>query len=57
MYMATYEDMKSHDDHWKAFRESDEWKKLYAMDEYKNSTSKTNPYLLHPTDHSDFWST
>ena len=54
IYMTTYENMKSHDDHWKAFRESDEWKKLSGMEEYKNSTSKTNPYLLHPTDYSDF---
>ena len=27
MYMTTYADMKSHDDHWKAFRDSDGWKK------------------------------
>jgi hypothetical protein len=54
MYMTTYENMKSHDDHWQAFRASDEWKKLSGMEEYKNATSKTNPYLLHPTDYSDF---
>jgi hypothetical protein len=54
MYMTTYADMKSHDDHWIAFRNSVEWKTLSGKEEYKNSTSKTNPYLLHPTDYSDF---
>jgi hypothetical protein len=54
MYMTTYADMKSHDDHWNAFRNSDGWKKLSAMDEYKNTVSKANPYLLHPTSYSDF---
>jgi hypothetical protein len=54
MYMTTYADMKSHDEHWTAFRNSDEWKTLSGKEEYKNTTSKTNPYLLHPTDYSDF---
>jgi len=54
MYMTTYSDMKSHDDHWLAFRNSSEWKTISSMEEYKNTTSKTKPYLLHPTDYSDF---
>jgi hypothetical protein len=54
MYMTTYSDMKSHDDHWKAFRDTDGWKKLSGMEEYKNTVSKANPYLLHPTSYSDF---
>jgi hypothetical protein len=54
IYMTTYADMKSHDDHWKAFRDSDGWKKLSGMEEYKNTVSKANPYLLHPTSYSDF---
>lgn len=54
IYMTTYADMKSHDDHWKAFRDSDGWKKLSGIEEYKNTVSKANPYLLHPTSYSDF---
>ncbi len=54
IYMTTYADMKSHDEHWLAFRNSPEWKTLSSMEEYKNTTSKTNAYLLHPTDYSDF---
>jgi hypothetical protein len=54
MYMTTYADMKSHDDHWNAFRNSDGWKKLSGLEEYKNTVSKVNPYLLHPASYSDF---
>jgi hypothetical protein len=54
VYMTTYADMKSHDDHWVAFRNHPDWKRLSGMDEYKNTTSKTSPFLLHPTSYSDF---
>ena len=54
MYMTTFSDMKSHDDIGKPFTNSDEWKKLSGMEEYKNTVSKANPYLLHPTSYSDF---
>lgn len=54
MYLTTYADMKSHDEHWNAFRNSPEWKALSSKEEYKNSTSKTKAFLCHPTDYSDF---
>jgi hypothetical protein len=54
MYLTTYADMKSHDEHWAAFRNSPEWKALSSKEEYKNSTSKTKVFLCHPTDYSDF---
>lgn len=54
MYLTTYADMKSHDDHWNAFRNSPEWKALSSKEEYKNSTSKTRAFLCHPADYSDF---
>jgi hypothetical protein len=54
MYMTTFQDMKTHDEQWKAFGATDAWKKLSGMEEYKNTVSKANPYLLHPTDYSDF---
>lgn len=54
IYMTTYSDMKSHDEHWQAFRNSPEWKTLSAKEEYRNTTSKTKAFLLHPTDYSDF---
>ncbi|MEI8225058.1 MAG: NIPSNAP family protein [Bacteroidota bacterium] len=54
MYMITFSDMKSHDDHWAAFRASEGWKTLSGKEEYKNTVSKANPYLMHPTSYSDF---
>lgn len=54
MYLTTFSDMKSHDDHWSAFGKTEEWKKLSGMDEYKNTVSKASPCLLHPTSYSDF---
>lgn len=54
MYMTTYSDMKSHDEHWAAFRNHPDWLTLKAKEEYLNSTSKTKAFLLHPTDYSDF---
>jgi hypothetical protein len=54
IYMTSYADMKSHDEKWTAFRAHPEWKRISALEEYKNSTSKTRPYLLHPTNYSDF---
>jgi hypothetical protein len=54
IYMTTYSDMKSHDEHWTAFRNHPDWKRLSSMEEYKNTTSKTRAYLLHPTSYSDF---
>lgn len=54
MYMTTYANMKAHDDCWAAFRATSEWKTLSAMEEYKNTVSKAKPFLLHPTEYSDF---
>ena len=54
MYMTTYENSKSREEHWVAFRNSSEWKIISALEEYKNTVSKANPYLLHPADYSDF---
>lgn len=54
MYMTSYENMKSHDEHWNAFRNHPDWKTLSGMEEYKNTVSKNITLLLHPTEYSDF---
>lgn len=54
MYMTTFADMKTHDEQWKAFGATDEWKKLSGMEQYKNTVSRVSSYLLHPTSYSDF---
>jgi hypothetical protein len=54
MYMTTFRDMTTHDEKWSAFGNSDGWKQLSGLEEYKNTVSKANIYLLHPTTYSDF---
>ena len=53
MYMTTFSDMKSHDEHWAAFGSHPNWKKLKGMEEYKNTVSHIDKYLMHPTEYSD----
>lgn len=54
MYMTSFENMASHDAHWKAFGSHPEWKRLSGLEEYKNTVSKAVIILMHPTDYSDF---
>ncbi len=53
MYMTTFENKASRDEHWKAFSADPQWKKLSGMSEYKNNVSKIDIYFLHPTEYSD----
>jgi len=53
IYMTSYENMQSNEDHWKAFRDHPDWKKLSGMEEYKNTVSHIDKFMLHPTDYSD----
>ncbi len=53
MYMTTFANMKSHDEHWNTFRNHPDWKKLSGMEEYKHTVSHSVIQLLHPTDYSD----
>ena len=53
MYMTTFSDMKSHDEHWNSFRIHPDWKVLSGMEKYKNTVSKAVVLLLHPTDYSE----
>jgi len=52
MYMTTFEDMKSRDEHWKAFGNDPHWKKISAMPFYKDNVSKIDVLFLQPTDYS-----
>ncbi|HTH54597.1 MAG TPA: NIPSNAP family protein [Cyclobacteriaceae bacterium] len=53
MYMTTFENQASRDQHWKAFGEDPQWKKLVAMPEYQHNVSKHVIYFLRPTSYSD----
>ncbi len=54
MYMTSFENMLSHDEHWKNFVADTEWKKLSAMPQYQNNVSHIDIILMHPTVYSDF---
>lgn len=54
MYMTTFEDKASRDEHWKSFVEDSEWKSLSANPEYQNNVSHINIAFLYPTAYSDF---
>ena len=54
MYLTTFANQESRDNHWKAFVDSPEWKSLIAMDKYKNTISHMDILFLYPTDYSDY---
>ena len=54
MYMTTFDNQASRDEHWKAFREDPQWKQLSAMPEYQHNVSKNTQYFLRPTEYSDY---
>lgn len=53
MYMTTFENQVSRDEHWKAFSASPIWTALKSDPQYSNNTSKNTQYFLFPTDYSD----
>jgi hypothetical protein len=53
MYLTTYENRKSRDEHWKSFSDDPQTKKLFAMDEYKNNVSKAEIIFLRSAEYSE----
>lgn len=53
MYMTSFENRASRDEHWKAFSADPQWKKLSTMSEYQNNVSKNTIVFLKPTDYSE----
>jgi hypothetical protein len=53
MYMTTFSNMNSHDEHWDTFQNHPEWKAMKEIKKYENTVSRAVKYLLHPTDYSD----
>jgi hypothetical protein len=55
MYMLVFENSASREDHWNAFRDAPEWKKLTADPFYESniSVSHIDSILMHRTDYSD----
>jgi len=53
MYMTSFDNRASREEHWKTFTEDPEWKKLLAAPEYKNNMLKNTQYLLNAAAYSD----
>lgn len=53
MYMTSFENMQSREDHWKAFNNDPQWKTLSAMPEYQKNVSHSDIYFLRPTEYSE----
>ena len=53
MYMTSFVNQASRDEHWKTFGADPEWKKISSMPEYQKNVSTINIYLLHPAAYSD----
>ncbi len=54
MYMTTFSDMTSRNDHWKAFGDSQEWNEMKSMSKYENNMSHIDILFLFPTEYSDY---
>jgi len=53
MYMTTFDNKASRDEHWKAFSSDPSWKQLLAMPEYQHNVSRSEIIFLHPAEYSD----
>ncbi len=54
MYMTSFRSMDDRNERWEQFNNDAEWVALKAMDEYKNSVSKSDILLLRPLEYSDY---
>ncbi len=54
MYMTSFINMADRDERWERFNADSQWLDLKAMEEYKNSVSKVDIYLLQPLEYSDY---
>jgi hypothetical protein len=54
MYMTTFENRQSRDEHWRAFSADAEWKALSPLEEYKGNVSRNETIFLRPAEYSDY---
>lgn len=54
MYMTTFSNKESRNEHWDAFRIAPKWKELSAMPKYQNNVSHIDILFLYPTAYSDY---
>ncbi len=53
MYMTCFNSIKDREEHWKAFKDDAEWKRLSGLPEYQHTVSKSDIILMHPTEYSE----
>lgn len=53
MYMTSFDNMQTHDAHWKAFGDSPIWKQLSGLPEYQKTVSHSDVWLMHAAPYSD----
>ncbi len=54
MYMTSFANMESREEHWAAFRDHPDWTRIKSMEEYQNNVSHIDRIMLHHTAYSDF---
>lgn len=54
MYMTSFANMESREEHWAAFRDHPDWEKLKSLKEYQDNVSHIDIVMLHHTSYSDF---
>jgi NIPSNAP len=52
VYMTTFDNKKSRDEHWKAFGADSEWNRIKALPEYDHAMTKAEMHFLTPTEYS-----
>jgi hypothetical protein len=53
MYMTTFSDTTSREEHWDAFGKHPEWQNMKEIERYQNTVSNITRYMMYPTDYSD----
>jgi hypothetical protein len=53
MYMTSFNNMASREEHWKTFGADTEWKALSAQPQYQHNVSKADIILMHATPYSE----
>ncbi|PWK17457.1 NIPSNAP protein [Arcicella aurantiaca] len=52
VYMTTFDNRKSRDEHWKAFGADSEWNRIKVLPEYDHAMTKAEIHFLTPTEYS-----
>lgn len=53
IYMTSFKDMASRNEHWNAFRDDPQWKQLSPMPKYASTVSRNETILMKPSKYSD----